>query len=40
MIDLLGVTARAGARRVVVRRVAGRALRVRRGGEHRATGVA
>ena len=32
--DLLGVAARARARRVVVRRVTGRALRVRLGGEH------
>ena len=40
MIDLLGVAARAGARRVVVRSVAGRALCVGFGREHRPAGVA
>jgi hypothetical protein len=40
MVDLLGVAAGAGARCIVVRRVAARALRVRLGGEHRTTGVA
>jgi hypothetical protein len=40
MVDLLGVAARAGARRIVVRSVAGRALRVRLGCEHRTTSVA
>jgi hypothetical protein len=40
MVDLFGVAARAGARRIVVRRVAARALRVRLGRQHRTTGVA
>jgi hypothetical protein len=40
VVDLRGVAGRAGAWRVVVRRVARRALRVRLGREHRTTGVA
>jgi len=40
MVDLPGVAARAGARRIVVRRVARGALRVRLGCEHRPSGVA
>ena len=40
MVHAVGVTARAGARRIVVRRVAGGALRVGPGGDHGAIGVA